>query len=244
MCTVTFIPVNGRYYITSNRDEKQVRKPAVPAGIYIENGSRIIYPKDGDAGGTWIACHENGNVAVLLNGAFKKHDPQPPYKRSRGKVLLEIIHAKNPVRYLMQTDLSGIEPFTMIIMDAWLYECRWNGITKYCTQLKKYRPYIWSSATLYNEAVIKEREQWFAGFLNSDPRPTLDTILHFHQFGGMGDIENDLKMKRGNKLSTVSITSIELDNNRRIMKYLDLKQNRIYHSQMNIAGKPILAEIF
>jgi hypothetical protein len=32
---------------------------------------RITYPKDADAGGTWIAKHENGNAVVLLNGGFK-----------------------------------------------------------------------------------------------------------------------------------------------------------------------------
>ncbi len=33
------------------------------------------------------------------------------------------------------------------------------------------RPYIWSSATLYDGFVVKKREQWFASFLNNHPTP-------------------------------------------------------------------------
>ncbi|MEJ0104485.1 MAG: hypothetical protein WDO19_18810 [Bacteroidota bacterium] len=36
------------------------------------------FPKDGNAGGTWFAVHENGNVIVLLNGGFKFHESAPP----------------------------------------------------------------------------------------------------------------------------------------------------------------------
>ena len=70
MCTVTFIPGKDRYFITSNRDEKMLRKPAIAPQPYVINGNTLVYPRDADAGGTWIAMNENGNAAVLLNGAF------------------------------------------------------------------------------------------------------------------------------------------------------------------------------
>ncbi len=232
MCTVTFIPVGDKYFITSNRDEKSIRGQAVPPMVYMENGNKIIYPKDANAGGTWMALHDNGTAAVLLNGAFEKHEPQPPYRKSRGIVFLEIISANNPVRYFMHMDLEAIEPFTMIIMDSCLYECRWNGSTKYCRQLRKHRHHIWSSATLYDEDVVKKREYWFASFLNKNPRPTQDDIIKFHQFGGNGDIQNDLIMNRNNELYTVSITSIVLDDHKSQMKYLDLKDNKVYNCKM------------
>ncbi len=87
MCTVTFIPVNDRYYITSNRDEKRIRSQAIFPQVHTENGNKIIYPQDADAGGSWIAMHGNGNAAVLLNGAFEKHEPDPPYKKKPGNHL-------------------------------------------------------------------------------------------------------------------------------------------------------------
>src|SRR3954465_10304679 len=98
MCTVTFIPVKDKVYITSNRDEKVVRKQALQPAEYYRKGAKLLFPKDPDAGGTWIALHENGNAVVLLNGAFEKHKPNPPYLRSRGIVMLDIIAEARPTR--------------------------------------------------------------------------------------------------------------------------------------------------
>ena len=84
MCTVTFIPARQRIYLTSNRDEKNWRTDALPPAVYPAGSGQMMYPKDGDAGGTWIAAHDNGNAIVFLNGGMEAHNPQPPYRKSRG----------------------------------------------------------------------------------------------------------------------------------------------------------------
>ena len=244
MCTVTFIPVKDKIFITSNRDEKHVRKPAIPPAIYSDNDSRIIYPKDADAGGTWIAMNENGNAAVLLNGGFIKHISQPPYRKSRGVIFLEIILAITPVRHFMELDLTNIESFTMIIFNGCLYECRWTGTTKYCKELEKQLPYIWSSATLYDEAVVKKREQWFAEFLNKVTQPSSGDIFNFHQFTGDGDEQNDLRMNRSGLLSTVSITGIIMEYQHCTFRYLDLKNNSIHDTEMRLKAALREADTF
>ena len=234
MCTVTFIPIKNKYFLTSNRDEKYSRKNAVPPTIYTIGKSKLLFPKDASAGGTWIALHENGNAAVLLNGAFVKHNSSPDYKNSRGQILLEIIEAINPVRFFTRMNLSMIEPFTLVVFDDnFLYECRWDGALKHCVQLKKNRHYIWSSSTLYDANVAKKREQWFAAFLNKHPNPTQEDILLFHQSAGEGDKQNDLKIDRDGLVSTVSVTSISLDNETGNMKYLDLKENKVSEEEIN-----------
>lgn len=228
MCTVTYIPANDKYFISSNRDEKYSRMKAIAPAVYEINNKKLIFPKDANAGGSWIALHENGNAAVLLNGAFKKHIPMPPYRKSRGEILLNIIADKRPVSYFHQLDLSQIEPFTLVLCDKNnLYECRWDGEKKYYQQLKKHRPYIWSSVTLYEESIVKKREKWFAVFLNRNPHPTQKDILEFHQFTGEGDMHNSLLMERDGAFSTVSITSMLLTADRGSMKYLDLKDNSL-----------------
>jgi hypothetical protein len=190
------------------------------------NGRKLIFPRDGDAGGSWIALHENRNAAVLLNGAFEKHIPEPPYRMSRGKVFLNVISSERPVRHFYRMDLRMIEPFTLIVLENDnLYECNWDGSEKHFQQLKTHRPYIWSSVTLYNREVIKKREQWFATFLNNHPRPTQKDIFAFHRFTGDGDAANDLLMERTDIYSTVSITSMLITADRGSMKYLDLKSN-------------------
>lgn len=237
MCTVTFIPVKNKYYITSNRDERLHRKQAIPPERYSYRDSTLIYPKDADAGGTWIAMHENGNTAVLLNGGFVRHVSLPPYRKSRGIVFLEVITDDVPVGKFLSMDLFHIEPFTLVVFAGNdLYECRWDGSRKYCTQLEKYRQYMWSSATLYDEEVIKRREQWFTKWLNETPLPTQLDILHFHQFAGNGDTYNNLRMNRNGMVFTVSVTGIELNDKKGIMHYLDLKDNMVYRQELEFVS--------
>jgi uncharacterized protein with NRDE domain len=233
MCTVTFIPVKDTYFITSNRDEKKLRKPASSPKAYSHGDTTIIYPKDADAGGTWIAMHENGNAVVLLNGGFVAHIPVPPYKKSRGIVLLEIIGNIRPFTQFKQTTLSGIEPFTIVLLDNNnLYECRWDGKEKHCKQLDKTKPHMWSSVTLYDVNVIQKREQWFRQWLSKNPSPSMQGIMEFHLFAGDGDQHNDLRMNRNGIMLTLSATGMELNNEKGIMYYHDLQNNKRYKQEL------------
>ena len=90
MCTVTYIPLTNHCYLTSNRDEHITRGQAIAPKKILANGYELIYPKDADAGGTWIATKNTGEAIVLLNGGFYKHKSNPPYKKSRGIILLNI----------------------------------------------------------------------------------------------------------------------------------------------------------
>ena len=240
---MTFIPVRDNFIITSNRDEKNSRGKAAEPAMYHHNGWNLIYPKDDAAGGTWIALKENGDAAVLLNGAFIYHASQPPYRKSRGVLFLEVLSSDHPARAFSKIDLAGIEPFTLILFEKnSLYEFRWDGTEKYCKQLSNNRPHIWSSATLYDGLVIKRREEWFAKFLRLTANPTQQDILNFHQFSGDGDKRNDLLMNRDGVYSTVSITSMLLNGDRGVMHYKDIKNNKA--SEIQIAWINSAAAIF
>lgn len=228
MCTVSYLPVNNQVLITSNRDEKKARSQALPPATYTHNGVDLVFPKDRDAGGSWIALRNNGTAVVLLNGGFVKHIPAPPYARSRGLVLLDVIASDQPVYAFRQIDLFRIEPFTLVITgNGALTECRWDGVRKHHISLDERRPHIWSSVTLYDDAVIRRRQQWFQQWLLQHTHPTQDDILHFHQFAGEGDPANDLRMNRNELMLTVSVTSIALGNRSATMKYLDLGDNSL-----------------
>lgn len=228
MCTVTFIPNNQKAIITSNRDEKYWRSIALPPQPYPFKSGNIFFPKDEDAGGTWFAVHENGNTIVFLNGAFVKHEPNPPYRKSRGIILLDILDTDQSIQTSFSTiDLTHIEPFTAILFNQkQLFECRWDGKQKYQRMLNIQKPYIWSSATLYDENIIQKRENWFQQWLQNNPKPTQEDLLYFHQFTGDGDQHNDLCMNRDGKVSTVSITSLAFDDNEAKLQYIDLKKNQ------------------
>ena len=226
MCTVTFIPSKEKIYLTSNRDEKHWRAAAMQPEAYPFSSGRIFFPKDGDAGGTWFALHENGNAAVFLNGGFIKHEPNPPYRKSRGVILLDILNSSSPLTEFEIIDLNNIEPFTAIIWEGGnLTECRWDGKEKFRFKMDVSIPHIWASCTLYDDEVIAKRKSWFAQWLKQHPNPTQDDILHFHVFTGDGDAHNDLVMNRDGKVFTVSVTSAAIDSTGAVMQYLDTQKD-------------------
>jgi uncharacterized protein with NRDE domain len=233
MCTVSFIPVGNKFYITSNRDEKLTRKTAFPPLIHEYSGVKMLFPKDADAGGSWIAAKENGDAAVILNGAFISHVPDPPYRRSRGLILIDILAYEKPAAAFSKIILEDIEPFTVIVFEnKSLFEFRWDGHEKYGKRLSQHQSYIWSSATLYDGMTVKKRELWFNDFLEKNRMPSQQTIINFHRFTGDGDAGNDLLMSRDGLYNTVSITSVELNGTKTKMQYLDLTNNVNYPEEI------------
>jgi hypothetical protein len=221
--------VGNKFFITSNRDEKLSRKTALTPTVYEHNGMKILFPKDADAGGAWIAAKENGDAAVLLNGAFISHVAEPPYRKSRGLIFLDILAHEKPSAAFSKINLDNIEPFTIVVFEnKSLLEFRWDGDEKFSKQLSGQQPYIWSSATLYDGLTIKKREKWFAEFLNRHIAPSQQTIMNFHRFTGDGDPGNDFLMNRDGIYATVSITCIELNSDKTKMHYIDFKENKLY----------------
>lgn len=220
MCTVSFVATNDKIIITSNRDETVLR-PALPPETYRINNKKITFPKDPQAGGTWYAVNENGTVLVLLNGADEKHKHRPPYSRSRGLVVLEIISSDGPILHWDAIDLDGVEPFTLVLYeDLKLYQLRWNGIDKSRVDLDVFEPHIWSSSTLYPKEVREQRSEWFYLFMESRNDIAEKEMFHFHRYTENSNTENGLIINRNDALKTLTITqSIIEDGNLKMMHY-------------------------
>lgn len=240
MCTVTFIPSGTSLYITSNRDEKTKRKSALVPKVYHYETGKILFPQDAEAGGTWIAAHENGNVVVFLNGGFKAHVAQRLYRKSRGLILLDLIDHPTPFNGFLAINLNNIEPFTAVIRDnGHLFEALWDGKVKHHKELDPDHPMIWSSVTLYNEEIIGKRNSWFQKWISANPDPGQSDIIHFHRFTGEGDAFNDLTMNRNNEMRTVSITSTEISGKHIGMQYIDLASDQVYSEELSFDGSTV-----
>lgn len=221
MCTVSYVFSEGKIIITSNRDE-QVARPAWAPKTYSINGKNICFPKDPKAGGTWYAADEHAHVLVLLNGADEKHLWQPPYRRSRGLIALDIISSNEMLDFWDALDLDRVEPFTIVLyFKSELYQLRWDGRQKSTLILHPQQSHIWSSSTLYPAPVRAQRTAWFELFLQKHPQPTSSQILDFHQFTQTDDEHNGLVIHR-NSLKTLSITQTVIDVNKWQMHYRDL----------------------
>jgi hypothetical protein len=184
MCTVTYLPLGDTDFIlTSNRDEKPGRK-TLPPKTYIEHNMALKYPKDALAGGTWIGLRDNTRLVCLLNGGFKNHVKKDTYRLSRGVVVKQILLAANAVNFINTLNLDDIEPFTLVLVD-WqttleAHELVWDGVTKHFNKLPQ-KPHIWSSSTLYTDAMKTDRKTWFTHFLNNTANITQDAIVAFHK---------------------------------------------------------------
>ncbi|MBL7703387.1 MAG: NRDE family protein [Ferruginibacter sp.] len=234
MCTVSFVRANEAVIITSNRDEHTGRENAAAPAFYQSENKTIIFPKDAKAGGTWFAAADDGTVAVLLNGAFKKHTASPPYRKSRGLILLEIIEAAEPLSFFRILDLDDIEPFTIVLYRlASLHELRWDGSEKHEQALDIYSNYIWSSATLYADEVIAQRKNLFEKFIGSSDKITAQSTYDFHA-GNNGDTENGFVINRSTGMKTFSITQAIIQNGRADFLHADLLQEKSHSGTMQI----------
>jgi hypothetical protein len=235
MCTVTYIPGKNGFFLTSNRDEHVTRGIAIAPEIYNAGNARLLYPKDPDKNGSWIAAKNNGDLVVLLNGAFVKHATQKNYKKSRGLVLKEIIEAELPTYHYNAMDLDGVEPFTLVLYASGsLYECRWDGEKKHITSISSKMAHIWSSATLYDKMAASKRDSWFSDWHRSDYPKTAKGIIHFHKHTGEGDLRDGLVINRDGKIKTMSVTNISVMPGNISMTYEDLKANKQYINDLAI----------
>jgi hypothetical protein len=235
MCTVTYVPTKNGFELTSSRDEHVSRGIADPPAIYRSGKHKLMYPKDPDKKGSWFAAKDNGDIAVLLNGAFVKHGKRQSYLKSRGLVLIDIIKSDRPEEFYKTAILSDIEPFTLILYSSGdLFECRWDGGKKHFVRLDNQQSHIWSSATLYDKRAADQRKDWFYRWLGNNGLNPISNMTDFHINGGAGDPENGLIINRGGIMRTMSITNIKSTGESLIMSYIDLKKDKLSTQELPI----------
>lgn len=208
MCTVIYIPTSQGALFSSCRDEDPARAAAVHPQVVKGDTGWLLYPKDAAANGTWAGIHEKGHVIILLNGAFKKHERNNNYKRSRGLIVRELLDSINPLQKWDSLNLQHIEPFTLLLWHLQqLYECVWDGNDKHKKRLDSDKPFIWSSSTLYNDKIKQLRSSWFNEAIKKNKLNTSEELFYFLNIHN--DATNGFVMKRNEKIQTLSISLIQ-----------------------------------
>lgn len=234
MCTVTIIPLaNNDFVLTTNRDEAPDRVSLVP-DFYAINDTKLLFPKD-KKGGTWIGVSEKNRVVCVLNGAYVNHERQASYRKSRGIVANDFMISDDIVDTIDSYNFQDIEPFTIVIAD-WnsslkFYELVWDGKHKHVVELPL-ESRIWSSSTLYNEVMQRERQQWFENFealydLNAN------ALLEFHKKTDVENMDYGVIMNRG-YVKTTSITQVEKQGNSVGMRYENLENKTVTTKTFNL----------
>lgn len=236
MCTVSFVKTADKIVITSNRDESVIRLNAIHPQVDTINNKKVIYPKDPKAGGTWYVVDEKGTVLVLLNGADEKHQVQPPYRKSRGLIVLDMIGSDSPKQYWDEMDLDNIEPFTLVLyQEGLLFQLRWNGVLKSKVSLDVNQKHIWASSTLYPLEIRNKRELLFQSFLEEKQTFSETDMYHFHRYSDKDNPENGLVINRNDLLKTLSITQAVVSQGQVAINHYDLIHEKEYASLFAIS---------
>jgi hypothetical protein len=202
---------------------------------------RLIFPRDTKAGGAWIVASRSGKTACLLNGAFLKHKHEPPYRRSRGLIMLDFFEWKEPESFFRDYELDGVEPFTFLLFQNHaVTEFRWDGLSRHLKKMEPDKPLFWCSSTLYPPDMQVKREQVFNDWLDQTAgiregnRHLASMLYRLHLTGSVGDPEYDFNMNRGGRVLTVSITQIIQNTGTVRMRYRDLLEGNEDHRQIVI----------
>ena len=233
MCTVSMVPVKAGYVFTFNRDEQPLRQTP-HYKVHEDLGYKNIYfAMDSKAGGTWFGADNRGNIAMLFNGAFDKHQKQETYTKSRGIILLELLRSPAMFEDFQHKSLYHTEPFSVILLeDKKLYRLSWDGITKHIQLLDSNTPHIFSSATLYENEIQQQRKTWLDNFLNKQLQVTDETVYHFHASHNITDRENGLCIAREGSCSTLSISQAIWQEDHIRIRHKDLVTGQLYQQDI------------
>tara|TARA_R110002073_G_scaffold161723_3_gene317360 strand:- start:5966 stop:6691 length:726 start_codon:yes stop_codon:yes gene_type:complete len=226
MCTVTLVPLGKNdFVLTSNRDEAPHRTTLSPDFYTVEN-TKLLFPKDEVAGGSWIGVSEKQRVLCVLNGGFDMHRRKNSYRLSRGIVMKDLLVSNNLDKSIEDYNLDGIEAFTLVIVE-WnstleFKELVWDGTRKHFSNLPL-QPKIWSSSSLYNTKMKQDRLQWFKDF-KTENNLYSNAILKFHKTAGEGNEDYGVIMDRI-FVKTTSITQIKKNESEVVMTFENLQTN-------------------
>lgn len=219
MCTVTFVPFDEGFILTSNRDEDPKRKTTAPKRIVLNNAVTIEAPIDEEKGGTWVALESKTNkAACLLNGAHIRHIRKPPYKKSRGKIVVEAFLNDSFKVFAQSIQLDGVEPFTLVLADGnELIELIWDGIRKELNTPNCSQCHLWSSSTLYSPEEKSKKQDIFETYI-SKHLISPENLWNLH-----GDTGNKEFILDRFFVKTVSITQIIAAPTQTGIRYYDRK---------------------
>jgi len=162
MCTLTVVTNNDTYLMAMNRDEKITRGAGLPPEIHECDGTRAIYPSDGD-GGTWFATNEYGIALALLNWNDVTPHSIDDKARSRGPVITALIDSRSLSDLHAVFDVSnfkGMMPFRLVGVfpsEQEIWEWRWDS-----TQIES-QVHAWESRHWFSSSLSDKRAESLRG---------------------------------------------------------------------------------
>ncbi len=232
MCTVIYIPQINKKIFASLRDENPNRHTVSTPTTFIAETTTYISPTDPMGGGSWVGINNKGNVIILLNGGFVKHEQHSKYKKSRGLIVKELLENETPIFEWMMMELNDIEPFSLVVYtEDMLFQLVWDGKEKHKLRLNELSCHIFSSSTLYTPIAKNFREELFKKMIENSDAITEESLLNF--FKSNDDPENGFLINRNEKVKTLSLSYIEVNNQYLCLSYHDFINDTISNDYLS-----------
>ncbi len=231
MCTTALQSIRaGQLVLACNRDELGTRQPAHPPTVHeFKNGLAAIFPRDRDAGGSWVGVNTSGIAVSLLNNYAADVRPLPLHPKSRGVIVPQMLQCRNLVEVeagieSLRDDLERFRPFWLIVAEvpndgpARAVRATWDGEVLTCEPIRM--PMAQFSSSFEHERVEQSRRAQVESLLKSPTEwtaETTDTIFGSH-LPTRGAASVCMHRDDG---STVSHTRIEINGEDIRMTYHD-----------------------
>jgi len=163
MCTLAWGHSENRLWACFNRDEQRSRPRAEFPAIHQISGRPVIYARDPQGGGTWLAASPAGFAVALLNHYPASVQPHHPATRSRGRLVLDLAgaeHAASALARLDREDLLAHAPFCLFLLAVDGVQARdWDG--RRLEPLRWEVPF-WTTSSYRPDEVTQWRGGWWA----------------------------------------------------------------------------------
>ena len=186
MCTVSWRQTEERYDLFFNRDELRSRAAEHPPTLDAREGVHFIMPRDGQAGGTWLAANDHGVTVCLLNDYANPWRPAAAGVRfSRGHIVADAADARTldiVLRRVQAQPLPLTAPFQLLALqpgEAPLL-LHWSGAALLQSR-REFVPPLLTSSSFATATVIAARFATFERLVRVPAHPTVEELAYFHR---------------------------------------------------------------
>lgn len=230
MCTFTAVKsADNVLFLTMNRDEKRMR---LEAGLEVQcySNGEIVFPKDAEAGGTWLGSNSDGVVCALLNRYQDTATPNAANMCSRGAIIPDALRFGGfdaVCQHLQSVDFSVYQPCNVLVFSLQQARCfGWSGQALHVSDVSSEQPYMLTSSSVEAAYTLSYREGLFRQWAQSYKEATLgaeSVLAEYHTATKTGAESESVLMSRA-LTHTKSISQIVMSEYSQELHYTNFER--------------------
>lgn len=228
MCTLTVFKHSHGFLVTMNRDERRGRQEPGRLQEVSMADANLVYPVDGESGGTWIGINNHGVLLCLLNHYSESSgDPEASPaggRQSRGVIIpaaLRIGVEEEVEQHLQHLQPESFQPFDLFLVSARRHlHFVWDGSCFSQSTMHVSPWFMFTSSAFRSDGVLSYRQNLFREWLRSEaskenPEQVLET---FHLAQNSRHKESSVLMARKHS-HTKSVVQVGYEQHAAGMRY-------------------------